>query len=284
MPEAPHCRPRISACVMTKNEEQNIRRCLESVRWCDEIVVLDSFSTDRTLDICREFTDRIFQQQWKGYIGQRNAIRDLASCEWLLFLDADEEVSPELRDEILNQFKAGPGPFLGFQFSRQVYYLGRWIRFGEWNPDIKLRLFRKDKGWSGGKEPHDMVFVDGPVKTLRGKLWHYTYEDIEHHLETMNRFSTISARSLFESGRKFRWSDISIRPAFRFFKCYFLKMGFLDGRRGFLIARIVSLSVAIKYAKLWELQNDLRMKPPEGTPESVGEEMPVKEDPADYLE
>ena len=187
-------RPKISACVMTLNEERNMRRCLESLAFCDEIVVLDSFSRDRTVEICREFTDRVLQEEWKGYIRQRNRLRELATHDWVLFLDADEEISPSLRDQILYQFRLGTGKYMGYEFPRQVFYLGKWIRHGEWNPDIKLRLFRKDKGYSGGQEPHDMVIVEGPVKTLTGKLWHYTYRNLTHHLQVINRFSGISAR------------------------------------------------------------------------------------------
>ncbi len=247
-------RPMISACVMTFNEESNIRRCLESLSFCDEIVVLDSLSTDRTMDICREFTDKVFQEPWKGYIAQRNRLRELATHDWVLFLDADEEVSPMLRDQILYQFRTGTGKYLGFEFPRQVFYLGKWIRFGEWNPDIKLRLFRKDKGYSGGQEPHDMVIVEGPVKTLTGKLWHYTYNNLSHHLNVINRFSTISAREMYRSGRRFRLTDLIFRPPTRFVKGYLLKGGFLDGLRGFVIAVIVAYGVAMKYAKLWECE------------------------------
>lgn len=247
-------RPKISGCVMTFNEEKNIRRCLESLSFCDEIVVLDSLSTDKTVDISREYTDAIFEEPWKGYVAQRNRLRELASNDWVLFLDADEEVSPLMRDQILYQFRVGTGKYVGFEFPRQVFYLGKWIRHGEWNPDIKLRLFLKDRGHSGGQEPHDRVIVDGPVKTLTAKLWHYTYRDLNHHIQVINHFSGISAREMYRAGRKFRLLDLLLRPPLRFFKCYILKAGFLDGLRGFIIATSIAYGVAIKYAKLWECQ------------------------------
>lgn len=247
-------RERISACVMAFNEESNIRRCLESLTFCDEIVLLDSFSTDRTIEICREYTEEVYQEEWKGYIKQRNRLRKLAHFEWVLFLDADEEVSPTLRDQILYQFRAGHGKIVGYEFPRQVFYLGKWIRFGEWNPDIKLRLFRREKGRSGGQEPHDMVIVDGPVKTLSGKLWHYTYDNLTHHLNVINRFSSISAREMYRNGRHCRIIDLIFRPPLRFLKGYFIKLGFLDGRRGFIVATAISFGVAMKYAKLWECE------------------------------
>ena len=247
---------KISACIMTFNEERNIRRCLESLTWCDEIVVIDSFSTDKTVSICEEYTDKVYQEEWKGYIGQRNALRKKANCEWVLFVDADEEVSPSLRDEILACFESNLNIFVGYEFPRQVFYLGRWITHGEWNPDVKLRLFKKERGRSGGQEPHDMVIVDGPVKRLKGKIWHYTYTGIQQQIETMNRFTTISANEMYKSGRKFRWSDLWFRAPWRFFKAFILKAGILDGRRGFIIATLSATGVGMKYAKLWELERD----------------------------
>ena len=135
-----------------------------------------------------------------------------------------------------------------------VNYIGRWIRHGEWYPDLKLRLFRKDRGRSGGQEPHDQVFVNGPIKVLKGHLWHYTYDDLHDHLETMNRFSSITAQEKMRAESNFRWIDFLFRPPFRFLKAFILRRGFLDGWRGFLIALISAFGVAMKYAKLWELE------------------------------
>ena len=248
-------RPKISACVTTFNEEGNVVRCLESLKgWCDEIVVVDSYSSDRTVELCKRYTDRVYQHQWLGYIGQKNLARDMAKHPWILFIDADEEISPALRTEILQELDVDPIPFAGYQFPRMVNYLGQWIRHGEWYPDVKLRLFLKAKGQSGGQEPHDQVFVNGPVKTLKQPLWHYTYEDIDDHLTTMNRYSGITAKEKFKGGDRFCWTDFLFRPPFRFLKAYFLRGGFMDGKRGFLIAIISSFGVCMKYAKLWELQ------------------------------
>ena len=154
---------------------------------------------------------------------------------------------------IQGEFERGQAPYVAYQFPRMVNYLGKWIRHGEWYPDVKLRLFLKDKGYSGGQEPHDQVIVSGPVKTLKSHLWHYTYDDIHDHLETMNRYSTITAQEKHKTGSRFRWIDFLFRPPFRFFKAYILRQGFLDGKRGFLIAIISSFGVCMKYAKLWEL-------------------------------
>jgi glycosyltransferase involved in cell wall biosynthesis len=247
-------REKISACLTAGNEEQNVRRCLESLRWVDEIVVVDSYSRDRTVEICREYTDRVYQHEWLGYIGQKELIKRMATHPWVLFIDADEEVSPELRDSILAEFDSGANTqVVGYEFPRRVYYLGRWIRHGEWWPDIKLRLFRKDKGICTGREPHDRVEVIGPVKRLRGCLFHYTYDNISDQVATLNRFSGISAAGMQREGRRFSRLDVFFRPLFRFFKGYVLKQGFRDGFSGLVVSVVSAFGVFLKYAKLWEL-------------------------------
>jgi glycosyltransferase involved in cell wall biosynthesis len=228
------------------------------VRWCAQIVVVDSFSTDRTVEIAREYTPHVHQHEWLGYVGQRNLIRQLAGQPWLLFLDSDEEVSPGLREEILAEFRHGDPPYAGFEFPRMVRYIGRWIRHGEWYPDIKLRLFHRDYGRSEGIEPHDRVIVNGPVKRLKSPLWHYTYDDVDDHLATLNRFSTITAQQKFMANAPFRWRDLLFRPALRFLKGYILRGGFLDGSHGFVIALLAAYGAAVKYIKLWELHQRAR--------------------------
>ena len=262
---------RISACVTACNEENNIGRCLKSLQWCDEIVVVDSYSTDRTVEICRQYTDRVYKHEWLGYIGQKNLIRTMATHPWVLFLDADEELSPELTQTIQDLFKSGdPRRYIGYQFPRMVHYLGKWIRHGEWYPDIKLRLFLRDRGKSAGREPHDHVVVDGPVKTIRHPIFHYTYNSISDHLVTMNRFSSITAQEKYREGYRFHWTDILIRPWWRFLKAYFLKAGFLCGRHGILIASVSSFAVMMKYYKLWEIQlaEEARLKDEKQNPTS----------------
>jgi glycosyltransferase involved in cell wall biosynthesis len=247
-------REKISACVIAFNEERKIRRCLSSLTWCDEIIVVDSFSTDRTVEICREFTDRVYQREWLGYVGQRNLVREMSNYPWIFFLDSDEEVSVGLRDEIMGEFERGTGEHVGYEFPRQVYYLGRWIRHGEWYPDVKLRLFKKAFGRTEGQEPHDKVVVNGLVKRLRNPVWHYTYDDIRDHIDTLNRFSTITAQQKFVEESPFRWYNLFFRPMFRFLKGYFLRGGFLDGVHGFMIALMSAYGAFLKYAKLWELE------------------------------
>ncbi|NQU39513.1 MAG: glycosyltransferase family 2 protein [Lentisphaerae bacterium] len=253
---------RISVCITAGNEERNIRRCLESVTWASEIIVVDSFSKDRTVEICREYTNLVYQHRWLGYIGQKNLIKDLASGSWILFIDADEEISPGLRDEILNEFRSnGSEQHDGYEFPRMVRYLQRWIRHGDWYPDIKLRLFRKSKGRCGGREPHDRIQVDGAVKRLKNPIYHYTYTDIEDQIASMNKFSSITVDGQFEDGRPFRMADMMTRPFLRFLRGYFLKRGFMDGMPGFIVAMSSAYGVFAKYAKLWERHLNARLGP-----------------------
>lgn len=256
-------RPFLSVCIITGNEEKDIARCLESVKFADEIVVVDSFSTDRTVEIASTFTDRVFQHRWMGYIGQKAIARNLARGEWILFVDADEAVSDELRKEIVSTLGAGVSENIaGFDFPRQVWYLHRWIRHGDWYPDAKLRLFRKERGHCCGTEPHERIDVDGDVAHLSAPLLHYTYDDIADQLSTVNRFSTISSKNeklLSRPTFDLVWR-ILLHPPFRFFRCYFVKKGFLDGMAGLVIAVTIAFGTFIKYAKVWEARTERKFK------------------------
>jgi len=245
---------KISACITACNEERKISRCLESVvPFSDEIVVVDSFSVDRTVEICKRYTDRVYQHEWLGYVGQKNLIKDMAAGPWIFFIDADEEVSPTLCKEIRDLFESGRSrSYDGFEFPRRVHFLGKWIMHGEWYPDLKLRLFRKDKGDCVGREPHDRVVVHGNTVRLKGPLYHFTYNDIMDQIQTLNRFSSIAAQGMCEEGRRFRMHDLLFRPMVRFVKGYIFKLGFLDGVQGWIIAIASSFFVFLKYAKLWE--------------------------------
>lgn len=267
---------KISACLTVGNEENAIRRCLESIKWVDEIVVVDSFSKDRTVEICREYTDRVYQHEWRGYVGQKELIKKMAIYPWILFIDADEEMSPQLRDEIKAEFESGNNrQYVGYEFPRKVFFLGKWITHGEWWPDIKMRLYLKDRGICTGREPHDHVVVNGPIKRLSGCLHHYTYDDISDQVMTLNRFSTIASAGFIEEGRRFSGVDLMFRPSFRFFKGYFMKRGFLDGYRGLIIALLSAIGVFLKYAKLWERIYSI---PPSPVQDGQKNEAPKKDD------
>ncbi len=249
----PRQREAISVCIIAGNEEENIRRCLESVRWADETIVVDSFSTDRTREIALEYTPRVVQHRWLGYIGQKVLAKSLARHPWVMFVDADEEVSDELRREILRTFDAGiPEAVAGFDFPRMVWFLGRWIRHGEWYPDIKLRLFRKRLGSCVGTEPHDRIYVRGEVRHLSAPLHHYTYTDISDQIATINRFSSISAQSVNCRGCWGILFRLFFHPPFRFFRSYLLKRGFLDGVPGLIVSGAIAFGTFAKYAKQWE--------------------------------
>jgi glycosyltransferase involved in cell wall biosynthesis len=247
-------RPPISACIITFNEEENICDCLESIKWIKEIIVVDSFSKDRTVAICHEYTDKVFQKAWQGHVKQKNCALDYASNEWVLCLDADERVSPELKEEIEHRLLEDAHSFDGYFFPRHSYYLGRWINHGGWYPDYKLRLFRKSKGRWGGKDPHDKIVLNGSTTYLKGKLLHYVYKDLSHQLQTVDNFSTITAKILEQEGEKFSLLKLLFRPPFRFLEMYVIKKGFRDGLPGFIIAVSSSFYIFLKYAKLWEMK------------------------------
>lgn len=244
---------RITVCIICGNEIKNIERCLKSVTWADEILVMDSYSTDGTYEVALKYTDKVFRHEWLGYIGQKKLVADMATCPWILFVDADEEVSDGLRAEIEKRFSKPISPDIhGFNCPRLVYYLGRWIYHGDWYPDMKLRLFQKAHGECGGEEPHDRIIVQGKVESFKNPLNHYTYEDIFDQIKQINRFSTISAET--NKSQKASIFKMIGHPLFRFFKCYILKCGFLDGIPGLIIAVNVSFGTFAKYAKFWDLK------------------------------
>jgi glycosyltransferase involved in cell wall biosynthesis len=247
-------RPTVSAIVVCFNEEDNIGACLRSLRWCDEIVVVDSFSTDRTVEICRQYTDRIIERPWAGYRDQKAFAHSQATKEWVLLVDSDERVTPELRDEIETALVSHARACAGFSVPRLMFYLGRWWRRGGWYPDYDVRLFRRDRATWGGTDPHEKILVDGRVHRLRNPLHHYSYRNMEDHVQRINRFTSISSRELFKQGKRWRLRDVLLRPAFRFFRSYILKRGFLEGFAGFYVAVTAAVYVFLRYAKLWELE------------------------------
>ena len=247
-------RPEVSAIVVCFNEEQRIEACLESLRWCDEIVIVDSFSTDRTPEICRRYTDRFVQRQWTGYRNQKAYAHSLATKDWVLLVDADERVSAELRQEMLDVLARDDNEYSGYAVPRLVYYLRRWWWRGGWYPDYAVRLFRRERATWGGSEPHEKILIDGKVRRLRNPLEHFTYRNIADHIERINRFTSISSVELKKENSHWRLSDALLRPAARFFRCYFLKRGFMEGFAGFYVALTAAVYVFLKYAKLWELE------------------------------
>jgi glycosyltransferase involved in cell wall biosynthesis len=240
----------ISAFVACQNEERNIEGCLRSVSWCNEIVVVDSFSTDRTVEIARRYTDTIFFRQWDGYRSQKNFGLQQTSNEWALLIDSDERVSTELAAEIQRVFDNDHGDTVGYYLPRRVYYLGKWINHSGWYPDYKLRLVRTDRARLGGIDPHETFLVDGPTRRLRGDLIHYTYRTISDQLRRMHRYAEIWA-----STRRWRATDavrMLMRPLAKFLKHYVVQAGVLDGFHGYVIASMSAYAVFLRYATLYD--------------------------------
>ncbi|OIP39279.1 hypothetical protein AUJ95_05745 [Candidatus Desantisbacteria bacterium CG2_30_40_21] len=243
----------ISVIIITHNEEKNILACLSSVKWADEIVVVDAFSTDNTKKLAEEFGAKVFQVKWQGYGKQKNYALSLANGDWILSLDADERITPELAEEI--QTVMPHSQMDGYQISRKAYFLGKWIRHSGWYPDYCLRLFRKDKARFVEKPVHEFVELDGKMDQLKGVLLHYTDTCLEHYLHKLCCYTTLAADELAAKNKKASLGDIIIRPSFIFVKMYVLKKGWMDGMHGFILAVLSSFYVFVKYAKLWEKDN-----------------------------
>lgn len=244
----------ISAIVVCFNEEDNIRDCLESLKWVEEIVVVDSFSTDRTVEICRQYTERVVQRPWAGYRDQKAFAHSLATKEWVFLVDADERVPSELKQEVQHALVQFGSRYAAFSVPRLVYYLGRWWWRGGWYPDYDVRLFRRDRATWGGKDPHEKILVDGRVRRLKNPLHHFSYRDISDHLNRINHFTSISAKELRAVGKRWSCRDNLARPAVRFFRSYLWQRGCREGFPGFFIAVTAAVYVYLRYAKLRELE------------------------------
>jgi glycosyltransferase involved in cell wall biosynthesis len=242
----------LSATVITLNEEENLKACLESLSFADEIIVCDSGSTDRTLAIARSFTDKVFVDPWEGFARQKNLAQDRASGPWILNIDADERATPALREEILGLLQ-NDSSCAGFRIPRKNFFAGQWIRHGGWYPNYQLRLYRKAAGAFAPREVHEQVVVQGKVGTLRAPLAHFTYRSISDYLKRMDRYSDLSARQYHQEGKRLAWPEILFRTQFTFFKMWVLQKGFLDGANGFVLAVLYSYYTFVKYAKLKEL-------------------------------
>lgn len=244
--ELPDERPGLSAMVICQNEARRIRPCLESLRFCDEIVVVDGGSTDRTVEICREYTDRVIENPWPGHRAQKQFALDQTTQPWVLNVDSDERVPGPLREEIEWLLAHDGAGFDGFQVPRLVRYLGRWWWRGGWYPSRRLRLFRKEKTEWGGVDPHEKAVVHGPTGTVRAPLWHLSYEDVTHHIRSIDRLTDVSARA---APKPARWDKIYLRPPARFLRSWLVGRGFLEGFPGFFIALASAVYVHVKHVK-----------------------------------
>jgi glycosyltransferase involved in cell wall biosynthesis len=245
--------PNLSVTVITRNEAANIAAALESVAWADEIIVVDSQSTDDTAAIARRYTDRVFVREWPGYIAQKNYAASQASHDWILSLDADERVTPALADEI-RRVLGGEPDASAYRMPRVTWHLGRWVRTTDWYPDYQTRLYdRRAAEWTG-QYVHEAVTVRGRTGQLQGELQHYAYRDIADHLETIDRYTTLAARQMHEAGRRAGAFDVVGHPPLAFLRNYIAKGGIRDGVAGFTISALNAYYVLLKFAKLWELE------------------------------
>jgi len=239
----------LSVVVIAKNEERNIARSLESVKWADEIILVDGLSTDRTREIAIQHGAQVYSLPWQGYGHAKREGVSRARGSWILSLDADEEVSPELADEIKYELANGTS-CAGFYLPRKTNFLGRWILHSGWYPDPVLRLFRKSHGNFSDVVVHEQVLLDGIVGHLKGELRHYSFPNLEHYLEKFNRYTTLGAEEACRRGMTARWLDIVVRPPVAFLKHYMTGQGFRDGFEGFVISVMSAVAVFVKYAKL----------------------------------
>lgn len=243
--------PRLSVVVVTRDEEERIRTCLESVAWADELIVVDAESQDKTAAIARELTDHVLVRPWPGFALQKNFGLEQARGAWILSLDADETVSPALRDEIEAVVRRD-GPCDGYAVPRRNIFWGRWVRHGGLYPDWQVRLFRRGRGRFSARAVHESVQVDGAVGRLAGHLEHRSYRDLSDFLARADRYATLAAEDWIAAGRRVHAWDVVARPLGRFLGMYVVGRGFLDGWRGFLLAALYAYYVLIRAAKVWE--------------------------------
>lgn len=245
---------KISVCVISFNEEKNIEECLKSVTWADEIILVDSYSTDRTVELAKQYTSIIMPKVWSGYSDAKNYALQNASNEWILSLDADERVTQELREEIIEVINEGSRRYTGYKIARRAYFLGKWIKHCGWYPGYVVRLFRKDAGNFSKSRVHEKLDVTGEIATLKHDLLHFTDDNLLHYFNKFNKYTSLAADDLEEKGTPFRVWYLVIKPTYTFFKMFILRRGFLDGLHGFILSILSSAYVFTKYAKLWELE------------------------------
>ena len=246
----------LSGCVIAMNEADRIGDCLASLDFCDEVLVVDSHSMDETREVAAAAGARVIERDWPGHVAQKEFAIRAAEHDWVLCVDADERVGPELRAEIVALKQAGFPGHAGWRFPRLSTYLGRPVRYGTWYPDRQLRLFDRRRGRWTGHDPHDRVELEPAASAgdLDGELRHHPYRSISEHLRYIDRYTTTMAEGMYERGRRASTGDIAFRPAWRFIRFYVLGGGVLHGWRGLLLASLASHYVRMKYAKLRALE------------------------------
>ena len=246
--------PKLSVTIITLNEARHIEACLASVAWADEILVVDCGSGDGTADLARAAGARVIVRDWPGYAAQKNFAAGEVVHEWILSVDADERVTPALALEIRRVLATEPSD-AGYRIPRITWHLGRWIRGTDWYPDPQLRLYDRRRARWQSRRVHESVTADGPVGRLLHPMQHYAYRDVSHHVETMNRYTTLAAEEMAAAGRQAGTLDLVVHPAAAFVRNYVLKRGFRDGLAGLIISTMNAFYVFLKFAKLWAIRN-----------------------------
>jgi len=249
--------PALSACIITFNEADRIEACIRALAFCDEIVVVDSHSTDDTCARARALGARVIERDWPGYRSQKAFAVEAAQHDWVLCVDADERVSEALKDEILAARAAGFAGVAGFSIPRLTEYFGRFLHHGNAYPDRLVRLFDRRRGGWVGREIHENTRIEGRVRRLAGPLLHYSYRSLSDHEQRMERYAQLMAQALHAAGRRGSLVQVIVNPAWRFVRGYLLRLGFLDGWRGLAFALVEASYVRRKYLKLYLLGRGL---------------------------
>ena len=251
--------PKVSVTIITRDEEADLAAALQSVAWADEILVVDSGSTDRTVEIARAAGARVVVRDWPGYVAQKNFAAAQASNDWILSLDADERVTPRLAQEVRHALEDPRSA--AYRIPRLTWHLGRWIRGTDWYPDYQTRLYdRRAAQWSG-RYVHETVTVTGSIGRLQGELQHFAYRDIADHLETIDRYTTYAAQQMREDGRRASAWTLLLHPPAAFLRNYVAKGGFRLGTVGLIVSTMNAYYVFLKFAKLWQLQTRPTSRP-----------------------
>jgi len=253
--------PKVSVTVITLNEAEHIGAAIDSAAWADEIVVVDSGSTDGTADIARAKGVTVLTREWSGYVDQKNYAAERVSHDWVFSLDADERIPPELAAEVRALLSSEPSK-RGYRIPRVTFHLGRWIRTTDFYPDFQTRLYDRRAARWRGRHVHESVAVDGPVGQLRHDLEHYSFRDLRDQLDRANHYTTLAARQMREAGRRAGALDLLVHPPAAFLRNYLLRRGILDGTVGLTISLVNAYSVFLKFAKLWELQREIKDQSP----------------------
>ena len=246
-------RPRVSTVTITLNEERNVGPCLESLAWADEIIIVDSYSSDKTVEVCQQYTSKIYQRPWPGFGAQKNFGIDQALSEWILIVDADERITDSLRDEIKDVLSTHSTDMVGYHIPRRNFWYGKWIRWAGMYPDYQLRLFKKSAGRYNDVAVHENLILNGRTGFIKNPMIHITERRLSDHMRKFMQYTTLAAHEKAKKRTKVSMLDLGFKHIMTFLKSYLLRQGFRDGIHGFIISVLAGMYTFVKYAKLWEM-------------------------------